>query len=220
MSSKRPDAPGRCPACQGETVVEADGWSRCTKCRLRFQPYTPSAEERAESREAVRQWRRLLLTVGELHRLGFEQTRIVPWIADTAGGGDWTCTLAPAAMISAENGAALDPRLAWWGGPSPLGKHFPYFIGRGWREYRPAFDSAENLLRSFPKLAEHCTGRDGDYVAWYRDMLRLTEPDGIVYASAWWGGADALPPGRLRAFNAEGKLDVRVPPPPPGMAAP
>jgi len=176
-----------------------------------------STEQRAKTRAATQQARHLLLVVADLHKLGYECARVVPSIEDTPGGGDWYCIIAPASMISPSHGAIMDSRAAWR--PcSPPGEDFPYYAGRGWRKHQPIFDSAENLLRTFPKLAEQSLGRDGEYVAWYREMLRMTEPDGIIYSRTWWDD-DKIPQTGMRAFGADGELDVLIPLPPPGKAA-
>jgi hypothetical protein len=103
-----------------------------------------------------------------------------------------------------------------WGGTSPLERDFPYFIGRGWRVARPVFDSAENLLRYYPKLAEACLGCDREYVEWYRAMLQTTGPEGVIYASKYTDDDQNCPINRMRVFDAEGELEVVVPLPPPG----
>ena len=40
-----------------------------------------------ERRAAIQQWRHLLSAVAELHQLGYERARIVPFIVDTARSG-------------------------------------------------------------------------------------------------------------------------------------
>jgi hypothetical protein len=148
--------------------------------------------------------------VADLHQSGYEYARIVPFIVDTPGGGDWTCIIAPATYISPLNGAVIDER----SGPSR--SEFPYFIGRGWRGYSPQFDSAENLLSACPKLAEQYLGRDQEYVAWYQEMLRLTEPDGVIYAQSYLDDDAHRPLNPIRVFGLEGEREHQVPPPPPG----
>ena len=173
-----------------------------------------STDERAKTRAAIQQARHLLLVVADLHKLGYECARIVPSIEDTAGGGDWYCIIAPASMISPSHGAIIDSRAAWR--PcTPPGEDFPYYAGRAWRQFQPIFDSAENLLRAFPRLAQQSLGRDWEYVAWYLDMLRLTEPDGIIYARKWCDD-ESIPQTGMRVFYAETELEVWAPLPPPG----
>ena len=204
----------RCPSCQGG-LVPAPLYLRgsvCQSCR----GYYPSPEERAETRAMFRQWRRLLLMVAELHKLGYECTRIVPFVVDTAGGGDWHCIVAPAAMISPAHGAQIDKHIDWWGKPYSPGMDFPYIMGRAYWE--PPFEpiSAENLIRRYPKLAELCLGRDRDYVEWYQHMLQATAPDGVIYNCAECWGEEELPGNRMRVLTPEGTRDVPVPLPPPG----
>ncbi len=220
MPTEGPPSQGCCPSCQGDLVPGEWGLrgSTCRACRR----YFPSPDECDEVRATFRQWRHLLFLVAELHALGYERARVVPWIEDTAGGGDWHCIIAPASMISPAHGARIDERIAWWGGPSPPGRDFPYYIGRGWRGLPgmpPGFDSAHNLARGYPKLAEQCLGRDLEYVEWYRGMLQTTGPDGVVYASAFWDHDDPRPIAYVRVIGAEGKRDTVVPLPPPGRAA-
>jgi hypothetical protein len=163
----------------------------------------------------------LLLVVADLHKLGYESTRIVPFIVDTAGGGDWHCILAPAAMVSPSHGARIAEAIDWWGGACPRGRDFPYLLGRGVRGLPglpPGFGAAEDMIRAYPKLAEHCLGRDREYAEWYRAMLRITEPEGVVYADAHWDDAGNRPVGGMRVLGPEGQREVLVPLPPPGAA--
>jgi hypothetical protein len=165
-----------------------------------------------------RQSRHVLLVVAELHERGYERARVCPFIADTAGGGDWQCIIAPAAMVSPAHGARLGGHADWWAGTHPPGRDFPYYFGRAWRGEQPAFDTAETLIRAYPRLAREGLGRDREYVEWYRDMLQRTEPDGVVYAGAYWDGNEDDPVTRLRVLGPDGERDVLVPLPPPGSA--
>jgi hypothetical protein len=177
-------------------------WWQCPGCRLRVQPSVPTEEQRAETAAAFRAWRHLLSVVGQLHNLGYEQARIVPFIVDTPGGGDWQCAIAPARFLE---GAGTDS----------VKSDFPHVIGRGWRGYQPMFASAATLLRAFPRLAELCLCRDRAYVEWYRDMLRLTAPDGVVYAWAYWDRPERTATDPWRVLRLHGGVETSVPPPPP-----
>jgi hypothetical protein len=119
-------------------------------------------------------------------------------------------------MISPTDGAMIDDRIDWWGGRSPPGRDFPYYIGRVWCVAGPDFDSAENLIRSYPKIAEQCLGGDREYVEWYRDMLQTTAPDGVIYAHDYSDPRDPRPIDRMRVLGVEGEVNVLVPLPPPG----
>jgi hypothetical protein len=166
-----------------------------------------------------RQWRHLLLVIAELHKLGHECARVVPFTVDTAGGGDWHCIVAPAAMTSPSHGGKIHEHIDWWGGTCPPGRDFPYLMGRavlpGMSDWPHGFESAENMIRAYPKLAEQCLGRDRGYVDWYRNMLQTTEPDGVIFfGPACWEHKDS-PIDRTRVLTAEGECDVAVPLPPP-----
>jgi len=121
-------------------------------------------------------------------------------------------------MISPSHGARIDEHIDCLEGTYPLWADFPYYIGRCWRGlpgWPPGFDSAENLIKAYPKLAEQCLGCDRVYIEWYRDMLQTTGPERVVYAWAYWD--DKNPPiNGMRVFGAEGELGVLVPLPPPG----
>ena len=173
----------------------------------------PSSERRANARAAIRQARQVLLVVANLHKLGYECARVCPSIVDTAGGGDWSCLIVPASLVSPSHGAMIDTQADW------EGEDYPSYAGRAWRlpEFQGMFDSAESLLREFPRLAEQGLGPDPEYVAWYREMLRMTEPDGIIYARKWSDG-DKIPQTGMRAFGADPELEVLVPLPPTGKA--
>ena len=125
----------------------------------------------------------MLLIVADLHKLGYECARVAPSIEDTPGGGDWLCIIVPASMISPSHGAMISS--AAWRRCCDPGEDFPFYYGRVLRQSQHIVDSAENLLRAFPRLAEQSLGRDAEYVAWYREMLRMTEPEGIIYARKW-----------------------------------
>jgi hypothetical protein len=214
VSSEETPYPLRCPACHGDLAPAK--WGRpgreCQSCRR----YYPSPEERAKTRAMFGQWRQLLLAVAELHKQSYECARIIPFVVDTAGGGDWHCIVAPAALISPAHGAQIDKHIDWWSKPCSPGMDFPYIMGRAYWE--PPFEpiSAEDLIRRYPKLAELCLGRDGDYVEWYQLMLQATAPDGVIYDRAECWGEEDLPGNRMRVLTPEGARDVLVPLPPPG----
>ncbi len=122
-------------------------------------------------------------------------------------------------MISPSHGGKIHEHISWWRGTCPLRRDFPYLVGRavlpGMSDWPHGFDSVENLSRAYPKLAEHCLGRDRGYVDWYRNMLQTTEPDGVIFFRACWDQKDS-PINRTRVLTAEGECDVAVPLPPPG----
>ncbi len=78
--------------------------------------------------------------------------------------------------------------------------------------------SVENMMQAYPMLAEQCRGPDREYAKWYRAMLRTTEPEGVIYAHAYWDGVKNPPTNSLRVFGPEGNLEVLVPLPPPGAS--
>jgi hypothetical protein len=67
------------------------------------------------------------------------------------------------------------------------------------------------MIQVYPKLAEQCLGRDREYAEWYRHMLRTTEPEGVVYADAYWDGEKNPPMNAMRVLGPEGQIEVPVP---------
>jgi hypothetical protein len=160
--------------------------------------------------------RHLLLAVGEMHRTGFQLVRIVPGLADSAGGGRWVCWLVPAGLTSAGHGA---DHVRW---PPPMEDPFPYFpVGHQWQSVPlPATpqETAATVLRLYPQLAAAGRGTDAAYARWYAEMLRLTEPHGMVIARHYADGLDPPPADRLRVLNDPGRAES-VPPPPIAVGA-
>jgi hypothetical protein len=164
----------------------------------------------------VQQCRHVLLAVAELHASGYERARVAPRIADNPCGGVWKCEIVPVSVISRKHGAIIGER-----GTCVPGREFPFYSSSHWRYYyRVVGDSpkeyAEHLLAAFPQLAEQSLGSDTEYAQWYREMLRMTEPEGIVFAHAWHDCYERPALDCMPVFNAG--EEVTVPLPPPGQA--
>ena len=71
---------------------------------------------------------------------------------------------------------------------------------------------AQKLVTRFPELAAEGKRPDPEYVEWYKEMLALTQPEGVIYAFADFD----LPPEGLGVGNVTG--EVVVPWPPGGLA--
>ena len=163
----------------------------------------PRSEE-----ENVRNCRRLLSMVSELHDMGYQQLRIAPAVAPS--GLFWRLSICAASNTRPDHGAEMQ---VW-----DKGVHYSsgggdeYF---GWRD--TANDSpkelAQKFVERFPDLATEGKGDDPDYARWYKEMLEVTEPDGLLCAYADW----PVPRDRLTLFH--GSMDVEISLPPPAVGS-
>jgi hypothetical protein len=156
----------------------------------------------------MKDYRRVMCMVAELHRMGYGRLRLVPGMS--ASGCDWRGGVTSTDNVLREHGAmaALDDSsvVARYG----TGQGDEYF---GWIDARD--DSPEDLARKFvarfPEIALCGRGGDPAYERWYSEMLDATAPDGTVIAYADW----SFPSDRLQALEASVES---VPLPPPGEA--
>jgi hypothetical protein len=152
--------------------------------------------------------RRLLFMIQQLHRLGFQRLRAAPYMAPS--GMYWRLAVAPVSNVRRDHGAMVS---------DSSGAFVLYSTADGaacfkWTDARD--DGPEALatkfLDRFPALCEGGKGPDEAYARWYSEMLRTTEPDGLIYAFSDWMD----PEDRLPALNISD--DVRIPLPPAGEA--
>lgn len=128
--------------------------------------------------------RRVLLMVGELHRLGYQLLRIAPGMASS--GPSWRCLIVPNVYTSAHHGAMLhdaEDSLLSWGDAARYstadeGRYF------GWPDAADLTpqELAHRFLGEFPTLAKLGEGSDWAYAGWYQEMVRLTAPANIPIA--------------------------------------
>jgi hypothetical protein len=153
--------------------------------------------------------RKVLAMVLELHRMGYQRLRVAPGLTRLGeSGGYWQCDVTPASNVLKRHGARSAERgkFVRYGGGEGTG-----FVG--WTDL--ADDSprqlAEKFVARFADLAAAGRGPDKPYADWYAEMMRLTEPSGLVYAYADW----QMPADGLPIINFPGT----VPMPPPGEAS-
>jgi DNA-binding transcriptional ArsR family regulator len=148
--------------------------------------------------------RRVLLMVQDLHRRGYERLRVTPGLSPS--GLHWRCSIVPVGHGRRDHGAlAVDEdRVA-----------ARYTSGQGARffdwedaEHDPPGALAGKFLERFPDLAAQGKGTDPDYARWYARMLRVTDPDGLIYAYADW----ELPEDHLPALGCTADVKVSLPP--------
>ena len=152
--------------------------------------------------------RRLLFMVAELHRRGYESLRILPYMAPS--GLYWRCAIGPAALFSVEHGATVSESARHEDLVSySSGQEACYF------EWGDCTDSSTEQLadlfeQSFSDMLAQSRDADPDYVNWFADMLKQTEPGGLVYAFADWDCDENV-------LHVIGKCEREtIPLPPPG----
>jgi len=154
--------------------------------------------------------RKFLELVSHLHRRGYQQLRIVPYVRD-GPAPIWTCDLAPVSEIRMDHGA-LTPNLVHGPGLFSIryvpNSPWPGFVEQSFEE------AAEYFLEIHWELAEQTFGTDDDYVRWYEEMLAVTAPKGLVASEVYW----EEPPGHMYVLNVDHVDTVQVPLPPPGRA--
>jgi hypothetical protein len=171
----------------------------------------------AAARICVSPHRRILLMVRELHLLGFERLRAVPYMYPIA----WRCPVVPAAWTWRSNGARFDDlfemlpealRLDGTGRStySSADRQRPF----GWRDipFATPRELARRFIAAFPQVAYAGWGPDEAYTRWYIEMMGRTGPNGVVYVH---GEYEPDLPGELYATH--GQVE-RVSGPPPGLA--
>jgi hypothetical protein len=185
-----------------------------------------SASKGAESRQrdlgllaaateiCVSPYRRILLMVRELHHMGYEQMRAAPYLYPIA----WRCPVVPAAWTWREHGGLFDNMIELMPEPGGQGQRLTYSSGDrqrpfGWEDlhFTSPKKLAERFIKTFPQVASMAWGPDESYVSWFEDMLRLTGPNGLVYAQ---GEYQPPLPDMLYATHCQVE---RVAAPPPGL---
>ena len=162
-------------------------------------------------------YRRMLLMVLELHHMGFERLRAPAYGYPLA----WRCPVVPAAWTYEEHGgrpaeghiahleAVLGGTLGQYSYSAAAGQQ-PF----GWTDV--AFASPRELARKFVRerreIALAGWGPDPNYAAWFRRVLEMTEPNGVIAAFLQESG----PSDNIHALMAPMPT---VPTPPPGSAS-
>lgn len=153
-------------------------------------PAAPDTTSPDGPQERIDDGRRVLLMVAELHRLGYQQLRIVPFVYHL---GTWRCGLTFRQNITPDHGALS---IEWDSYVMPQYSSASKREVFGWEDAREATPSqlAELFLARFPEVSRHGYGPDDEYVRWFINMLRETEPDCLPIASSEFC---AMPPSGL-----------------------
>jgi hypothetical protein len=138
-------------------------------------------------------FRRILLMVRSLHRMGFGRLRAAPWMHQNGyikPPGRWSCSVVPLLVMSDTNGALTDgdrmnrlrEALGVRSHHDPfetLGHHRAF----GWDD--ALFDTPERLAEKFfERFRDLCFigwGSDPEYEEWLETTLGMTAPNGVFY---------------------------------------
>ena len=166
----------------------------------------------------IRQSQRVIRMVGELHRMGFQKLRIMPFEYPLA----YRVYVGPVAIFSRKNGAnivePIDDTYAGYSSASGSA----YF---GWTDATTddARSLAEKFISRFPAIAERGRGRDWRYAGWLSELLSVFEqfPSRlpIVQDEYMEPSGDSLTTLPLRLYGVRdgrddgGEMDFPLPPP-------
>lgn len=164
----------------------------------------------------MRRCQRVIRMVSELHRLGYQRLRVMPYEYPVA----WRLAIGPTELFSSPNGAYI-PRpdedlLATYSSASENA----YF---GWDDAHGATSRqlAEKFIVRFPAICELGLGRDWAYAGWLGELVGVLERTGRLPVVMWDYGP---PPLSLRSLPlrhfGHALPDEDFPLPPISQAAP
>lgn len=127
----------------------------------------------------VRRGQRLIRMVSELHRLGYQQLRIMPYMHPLA----WRLAIGPRDVFSPKNGAVLKEN--FWDVPIYTSADGANYFG--WKDAAGdnARQLAEKFIERFPAIAERGKGRDWAYAGWLAELVGLLEGGDYLPIMEW-----------------------------------
>lgn len=137
----------------------------------------------------VRRSQRMIRMVSELHRMGYQRLRIMPYTHPLA----WRLAIAPAEHFCDGNGAVL--KSGCWDVPIySAASEDAYF---DWNDARGdnARQLAEKFVDRFPAIADRGRGRDWAYAGWLAELVGLLEGGDLLPVMEWenmHGAAESL----------------------------
>ena len=175
----------------------------------------------AAGKECASPHRRILLMLGELHKVGFERLRAPAYDYPLA----WRCPIVPAAWTRKEHGGTFEDPSAYI--RELLGEKFAVLnytyssaSGQspfGWTDaaFATPRELALRFIKEFPAIALAGWGPDREYVEWFERMLEMTAPNGVITSAfADYG------PGEATFLYTHYAAVESVPLPPSGLATP
>lgn len=129
----------------------------------------------------VRRGQRVIRMVGELHRMGYQHLRIMPYVHPNA----WRLAVGPRDIFSERNGAYI-PVDSLNGLPiySAAGGGDAYF---DWEDAKgnDARALAEKFVIRFPDVAKRGLGRDWPYAGWLAELVGFLEGGDWLPVTDW-----------------------------------
>ena len=126
----------------------------------------------------VRRSQRVICMVSELHRMGYQHLRIMPYIHPLA----WRLLVAPREMFSESNGAFVPTNT--WGDGVAISSAGGFF---DWEDCKTdnARDLAEKFVTRFPDIAKRGLGQDWPYAGWLSALIGFLEGRDLLPVSFW-----------------------------------
>lgn len=123
-----------------------------------------------EFQASVRQTQRVIRMVSDLHRLGYQRLRIMPYIYPLA----WRVAIGPADLFSERNGAWMErvpDEVCTTYSSASLNRYF------GWTDAGSdnARQLADKFIKRFPGVCAASYGRDWAYAGWLCELLGTLE---------------------------------------------
>ena len=158
----------------------------------------------------IRRSNRLIRMVSELHRMGYQLLRIMPYEYPLA----WRMSIAPKDVFSVEHGARLVASTYDWPSYSSAQEN-RYF---DWQDASQdnARGLANKFITRFPEVANAGRGRDWEYAGWLDELLGVMGHSGLPIIMDDEPG-DFSNRIKIRNYEHLGS-DEDFPLPPPGLA--
>ena len=130
----------------------------------------------------IRRAVRILAMVGEFHKLGYQQLRVMPFMAPS--GNHWRYVIGPINFFYRNHGAILAPQFQMTidnevQTTAPVARYTSADINQyfGWGDAKAdnARSLADKFLKRFSVLANSGKGWDYRYGGWYEQLLGLAE---------------------------------------------
>lgn len=128
----------------------------------------------------VRRAQRVIRMVSELHRLGYQHLRIMPYEHPNA----WRLAIAPRDRFSGRNGACLNDD-GWGDIPIYSGADGNRYFGWDDAMHDNARALAEKFLERFPVVSQRGKGRDWCYSGWLSELVAVLEQGDFLPVTLW-----------------------------------
>lgn len=128
----------------------------------------------------VRRSQRVIRMVGELHRMGYQRLRIMPYMHPLA----WRLAVGPKESYSTINGASLKEVNGTWDDVPIYSSACNYF---DWKDAKTdnARALAEKFVSRFPNVVARGLGRDWAYVGWLSELIGFLERGDMLPVTSW-----------------------------------